>query len=118
MLKQAGSQTENKFPISKKLGAAYFNKEYNTLIAAELESSNAGTTILRIGAEHYLTDNFTVRAGLDKFNLKNSDFPVRPSFGISFSRKLNDILLSVDYAYVIERYSPDDRHIVGVSVRF
>ncbi len=118
VLQQAGSRTENKFPLLKKIGASYFSKEYKTLIAAELESSNAGTTIFRIGAEHYLTKNFTLRGGLDQYNLQNSDFPVRPSFGVSFTRKISNFLIGVNYAFVIERYSPDDRHIVGVSVRF
>ncbi len=118
VLGQNGSQTENSFPLLKKIGASYFIKKYNTLIAAELEGSNAGTTIFRIGAEHYFTKNFTVRAGLDQLNLKNSDFPVRPSLGVSFAKKLNSFLLSVDYAFVVERYSSEDRHIVGISIRF
>ncbi|MCH7973812.1 MAG: hypothetical protein IH949_08000 [Bacteroidetes bacterium] len=118
LLQQSGSQTENKFPLLKKIGVSYLSKKFNTLVAAELESSNAGTTIFRIGAEHYLAENFTLRGGIDQYNLKNSDFPVRPSLGASFIRKVGNFLLSVDYAYVIERYSPDDRHIVGITARF
>lgn len=117
-LQQNGSQTENKFPLLKKIGASYFSKEYKTLIAAELESSNAGTTIFRIGVEHYLTKNITVRGGIDQYNLRNSDFPVRPSLGVSFIKKIGNFLVSVDYAFVAERYSPEDRHIVGISARF
>jgi len=118
VLQQNGSQTENKFPLLKKIGVSYLSKEFNTLVATELESSNGGTTIFRIGAEHYLTENVTLRGGIDQYNLKNSDFPIRPSLGVSFIRKVGNFLLSVDYAFVIERYSPDDRHIVGISVRF
>lgn len=118
VLQLAGSQTENKFPLLKKIGVSYLSKRFKTLIAAELESSNAGTTIFRIGAEHYLTKNITLRGGIDRYNLKNSDFPFRPSLGISFIRKVGSFLLSVDYAYVIERYSPKDRHIVGITARF
>lgn len=118
LLQQAGSQTENKFPLLKKIGVSYLSKKFNTLVAAELESSNAGTTIFRIGAEHYLTENIAIRGGIDQYNLKNSDFPVRPSLGVSFIRKVGNFLLSVDYAYVIERYSPNDRHIVGITARF
>jgi len=118
ILKQIGSQTEDSFPLMKIIGVSYFYKKYNTLIAAEFENSNAGTNFFRIGVEHYLTNNFTLRLGLDQYNFSNSDFPVLPSFGVSFTRVVRNILLSVDYAYVIERYSPEDRHIVGVSVRF
>ena len=118
ILNQLGSQTQVDFPILKIIGVSYFYKKYNTLLAAELESSNAETTIFRFGAEHYLTDNFTMRLGLDNYNISNSDFPVQPSFGVSFTREVNNFLLSVDYAYIIERYSPNDRHIVGISVLF
>ncbi|MCH7826377.1 MAG: hypothetical protein IIC75_00150 [Bacteroidetes bacterium] len=118
LLQQSGSQTENQFPLLKKIGVSYLSKIFNTLVAAELESSNAGTTIFRIGVEHYLTENITIRGGIDQYNLKNSDFPVRPSLGASFIRKVGNYLLSVDYAYVIERYSPDDRHIVGITIKF
>ena len=118
LLRQAGSRTENNFPLLKKIGVSYLSKKFNTLVAAEIESSNAGTTIFRIGAEHYLTENLTLRGGIDRYNLKNSDFPIRPSLGVSFIRKVGNFLLSVDYAFVIERYSPNDRHIVGITARF
>jgi len=113
-----GNTTENKFPLLKKIGASYKFNNPNLLIAVEFENSNAGTNYIRAGAEYNIYDQLFLRAGLDKWNLSNSEFPARPSFGFSYSKEVSDYTLGVDYAFVIEPYSDSNQHIIGVNFNF
>lgn len=113
-----GNITKVKFPLLKKIGAAYNFKEQGLIASLEFESSNGGTNILRGGGEYNIYDNLYLRAGFDKFNLSNSDFPVRPSFGFSYFYDSSSFRLGVDYAFVVEPYSSSDQHIVGVNFNF
>jgi hypothetical protein len=113
-----GSSYEDKFPLLKKIGVSYRNKNLGLLAAAEFENSNGETNILRLGAEYNLIDNLFVRGGIDQFNLSNSDFLPKPALGFSYFKEFGNITFGVDYAFMIEQYSPYDRHIVGISANF
>jgi opacity protein-like surface antigen len=113
-----GTTTENKFPLLKKIGLSYTNKEAKIIVAAEFESSNGETNILRAGVEYNIIERFYLRAGIDQFNISNKDWPVKPSAGFSYFKQFGSIVVGVDYAFQIEQYSPQDRHIVGVSINF
>ncbi len=115
---QSGKITKDKFPLLKKFGASYNFKEQKIIAALEIESSNAGTNFIRGGAEYNIYTDLFLRAGFDKFNLSNSDFPVRPSFGFSYFYNVASYKLGVDYAFVIEPYSSSDQHIVGINFNF
>jgi hypothetical protein len=114
----SGTTSDEKFPVMKKLGVSYKLDSLGLLLSGEIESSNAKTNILRFGAEYRLIDGLYIRGGMDKWNLNNSDNPVRPSAGFSYSRKLNGFTASVDYAFVAEPYSTHDAHVVGLSINF
>ena len=113
-----GTLSKSRFPLLKKIGAAYKFDEPKVIAVLEFESSNGGTNILRGGAEYNIYEDLYFRAGLDKLNLSNSDFPVRPSFGFSYFYSLNSFKLGVDYAFVLEPYSSGDQHIIGVNFNF
>lgn len=113
-----GSTTEDKFPVLKKIGVSYHNKNLGLIVSAEFENSNAETNILRFGAEYNLIENMFVRGGIDQINLSNSYFPPKPALGFSYYKKFGNITFGVDYAFMIEQYSPYDRHIVGLSANF
>ncbi len=113
-----GVISKNKFPLLKKIGVAYKFNEPKIIAALEFESSNGGTNFLRTGAEYNIYQNLFLRAGLDKLNISNFNYPVRPSFGFSYSYLLNSVKIGIDYAFVIEPYSSSDQHIVGVNVNF
>ncbi len=115
---QNGLTSEDKFPLLKKVGFSYNNLDYKFLIVGELESSNAGTNIIKIGSEYNIYENFYLRAGMDQFNLSNSDWSIRPSAGLSYSYKIKDYFVGFDYAFIIEPYSSSDRHIIGVNFNF
>ena len=113
-----GSTTEDKFPTLKKIGVSYKNQVLGLIASAEFENSNAETNILRFGAEYNLIEKLFIRGGIDQFNLSNSDFPPKPAFGFSYFEEFGNILFGVSYAFMIEQYSPYDRHIVGLSANF
>ncbi len=115
---QNGRNTEDKFPLLKRIGVAYKLDDPNLIASIEIESSNAETTFLRFGGEYNIFENLFLRVGLDKLNIQNTDFPARPSFGFSYFHDLRTTKIGVDYAFVIEPYSSSDRHIVGVNIIF
>jgi len=113
---QEGNNTTNKFPVTKKIGVSYVFEDPKLLTSIEFENSNAGTNFLRFGAEYNIYEGLFLRSGLDKFNLSNTDFPVRPTFGFSYSYFLDNWFVGIDYAFVIEPYSSHDQHIIGVNI--
>ncbi|MGE5399383.1 MAG: hypothetical protein ACM3S2_03205 [Ignavibacteriales bacterium] len=115
---QSGKITENKFPVSKKIGVSYRLPEQGLIAAVEFENYTADANIIRAGAEYNIYDKLFLRAGIDKFNISNKDFPARPSAGFSFSKKLTSFMVGIDYAYVFEPYSPSGQHILGVNINF
>lgn len=115
---QQGLTTKDNFPLLKKIGVSYYNPDYRILAALEFESSNAGTNIIRFGTEYNIYENLFIRTGIDQFNLSNTDSGIKPSFGFSYSKSFDGIMIGVDYAFMIEQYSPSDRHLIGVSFAF
>lgn len=115
---EQGNSTENVFPVLKKIGFSYKFDKPKLIAAVEFESSNAGTNFLRAGAEYNIYEPFFIRAGIDRWNLSNSDFPVRPTFGFSFIGPIGKIKVGIDYAFVIEPYSSSDQHVLGVNFNF
>ncbi len=113
-----GGTSTNKFPVLKKLGVSYSNKEIGLLAALEIENSNAETNIIRAGAEYNIYEGLFLRAGIDQFNISNSDFLPKPAAGFSYSRNIDGFTVGVDYAFMVEQYSPQDRHVVGINVIF
>lgn len=115
---QEGLSTRDEFPMLIKGGVSYFNPEIKLLTALEYERSNFGTNIVRLGAEYNIFENLFVRCGIDQLNLSNTDSGFKPSLGFSYSKAFGDFLVGVDYAFMIEQYSPTDRHIIGLSFNF
>ncbi len=115
---EEGLNTTEEFPILKKFALSYNNRELGLLAAAEWEGSNAGTSYLRVGAEYVIESLLYLRLGVDKFNLLNTEEPVRPSAGFSVIKDLSGFNVGVDYAFVIEPYSEFDQHIIGLNVNF
>jgi hypothetical protein len=113
-----GSTSTDHFPVLKKIGVRYRNRDLGIIGSAEFENSNAETNIIRAGIEYNIFENFFLRGGLDNWNLSNKDYEMNPSAGFSYFYGLNSILVGIDYAFVFEPYSPFDRHIVGINVKF
>ena len=115
---QNGVITEDKFPNLRKLGVSYLNKEIGLLASLEYENSSAETNILRAGVEYNIYEGFYLRGGIDQFNLSNTDWPIKPALGFSFYKSFGNFKVGVDYAFVIEQYSSNDRHVIGLTFNF
>lgn len=113
-----GLTTTDKFPLLKKVGVSFYKPEIKLVTAIEFENSNAGTNIIRFGAEYNIYENLFLRGGLDQFNLSNTEAGVKPSLGFSYSKLLGDWMIGVDYAFMMEQYSSSDRHIIGLNIIF
>jgi len=112
-----GNNTSYEFPTSKKIGLSYLITK-DILLSGEIDNYDSDNNFLRIGAEYNIFEGLFFRGGIDRINISNTDYPVRPSIGFSYLYKLNSSYIGVDYAFVMEPYSPHDRHIVGVNFKF
>ncbi|MGE5430676.1 MAG: hypothetical protein ACM3QX_06365 [Syntrophomonadaceae bacterium] len=115
---ESGKTTENKFPIGKKLGLSYRIPEYKIIASAEFEGYGKGANFLRFGAEYNIYEQLFLRGGIDRMNISNKEYPARPSLGFSYFKKLSSFIAGVDYAFVMEPYSPSGQHILGINVNF
>jgi hypothetical protein len=113
-----GTNSTDKFPSLRKLGVSYYNKNLGLLASLDFENSSGETNIIRAGAEYNIIEGLFIRVGIDQFNLSNSDFLPKPSAGFSYARSFDGLRIGVDYAFMIEQYSPQDRHVVGINVVF
>jgi len=87
------------------------------LISLDLENSNKNTNIIRMGGELYLSELFTVRAGLDHWNLQDPA-QAAPTFGFTVRTSSAKLTPVINYAYVIEPYGLFGMHIISLSTRF
>ena len=115
---QEGTNEPESFPLLMKIGASYYFENEKLLTSIEFESSNADTKFLRIGAEYNIFESLYLRAGVDRFNLSNTDYPLRPALGFSYNHDFNSLIAGIDYAFVLEPYSASDQHIIGININF
>ncbi len=115
---QEGTMTENKFPTTKRIGVCFTEPEMKFLVSSEFVFDSYGSKILRLGGEYNIYDKLFLRAGADNLFLNNSDQPVHPSFGFSYTKDFDILSAGFEYAYVLEQYSPGDRHIIGINLIF
>lgn len=115
---QSGANTENKFPLLKKIGLSYKFEEAKILTAVEYEFSDAETKYVRFGVEYNIYENLFLRGGIDRIDIGNFDVPALPSAGFTFIKFFGNINAGIDYAYVFEPYSSFDRHLVGINIGF
>ena len=113
-----GRNTEDIFPVIKVFGISYMFDDPNLIVALEFEKSNAETNYLKIGAEYNIFKDLYLRAGLNNWDIQNSEIPVRPSAGFSYFHNFESFILGVDYAFRIEPYSSSDQHIIGINFNF
>ncbi len=112
------SNTIDKFPLLKRVGASYMLPNNLGIVAVDFESSNYGTNILKFGGEYNLLDYLKLRAGLDRLNLKNSDMIPKTSFGFQLNQSLWNLDFALNYAFVMEAYSPFDEHVISLGIIF
>ncbi len=143
LLGDAGSQTNDKFPIRFRLGAAYQLPTGRGMISAEVESQIqsadvetvsgigviAGTPVpttttdelrlsqvmARVGAEYWLAEPFALRIGYDRLGV-GSLGEATPSAGFAIKQQFGDLNARLDYAAVLEPFANGVMHVVTLHV--
>ncbi len=112
-----GFSTVEPFPLLRKIGLAYAFNDNTGLISFDFENSNKNTNILRLGGEVSLSEMFTVRAGLDHWDIQDAA-QAAPTFGFTVRTSSAELTPVINYAYVIEPYGLFGMHIISLSTRF
>lgn len=115
---QSGNTTIDNFPLLYTVGSAYKLPDSLGLIALDIQASNQKTIIARFGAEVPIVPELTLRAGLDRIDLKEKGNGVRPTFGFTLTRSIFESWTpSLNYAYVIEPFASSGMHVISISVK-
>jgi hypothetical protein len=113
-----GKTTEDKFPTLRRIGLAYTLPEKMGVVSAEFENTSEKTNTLHFGAEYNVMENFSLRGGLDRWDFSDNATGAKPSFGFTARNSFNGWTPAVNYAYVIEPFSPQGMHIITISTTF
>lgn len=115
---QSGRTTEDKFPQLYTFAGAYVLPDSLGLVSAEIEASNQKTLIARFGVEVPVIPELTLRAGMDRIDLKERGNGVKPTFGFTARRNIESWTPAVNYAFVIEPFASSAMHVISLSVVF
>lgn len=115
---QDGGSSEDAFPQLYTVGAAYRLPDSIATVSMDCEFSNASTILLRTGIEVPIIQELTLRAGIDRIDLREKGNGVRPAFGFSTGTTLGSWTPSLHYAFVLEPFAPSGLHMISLSARF
>jgi hypothetical protein len=113
-----GTSSEDNFPMRFTGGAAYILPDSIGILSADLEFSNVRTAFVRIGAEVPVIREVTLRAGIDRIDVKEKGSGASPAFGFTITRGLNGWTPSISYVYVVEPFAPTGMHMISLGVIF
>ncbi len=115
---EQGTTAQDDFPLLFTGGIAYMLPDSIGLIAADIEFSNVRTRILRVGAEVPIIREVTLRAGVDRIDLKEKGMGASPAFGFTITRGFQGWTPSVTYVYIMEPFAPTGMHLISLGVIF
>ena len=138
---EGGKTTRDNFPTRIRLGASYALLEGRARIVGEYESAFTSRELrrfeivpvgarpvevstterltrfdyrFRFGGEYLFTDSFALRLGVDQIG--DDLGGVKPAAGFMIRHPIGELLLSADYAFVIEPYAVSSLHFVTLRV--
>jgi hypothetical protein len=76
------------------------------------------TLIMRAGAELALVPELTVRAGVDRVDVKDDGNGVKPTFGFTARKAMGSWTPALTYAFLIEPFAPNGMHVISLAVLF
>lgn len=115
---QNGTRVDDKFPQRYTVGASYFLLDSLALAAVDLQFSNQSTVAMRFGVEVPLLPELTIRAGMDRIDLKEKGNGVRPSFGFTARKNFDELTPAINYAFVVEPFTSSGMHMISLSMIF
>ena len=113
-----GGQLTDKFPRLYTFGAAYMLKDSLMLLAADIEATDRKTLTGRVGVEVSLVPAITIRAGVDRIDLKEKGNGIKPSFGFTARKSIKDWTPAINYAFIIEPFTSSGIHMISLSAGF
>jgi hypothetical protein len=113
-----GSQTENKFPLLRRVALSGHLPGTGGIADVEFENSSEGSNIIRIGAEWSAVEQVAFRAGLDRWELSSNATGVKPTFGFTVRNSFNGWTPVISYAFVVEGFAPHGMHVINVAATF
>ena len=113
-----GRQTTDQFPSLRRIGLAYELFSKKMILSAEYENSSAGVSLFRFGGEYSIVQSFSIRTGLDRWDTGDNAAGAKPSFGFTVKNAFDQWTPILNYAFVIEPFSPHGMHIISLTVSF
>jgi hypothetical protein len=113
-----GNATDDPFLRIVRGGAAYTLPDGEGVLDAEVELYGSHAMLARLGAEYWLVPQLALRAGVERVDLGGDGIDPRPSFGVTVSQPLADMLPSVSYAFILEPVAPAPTHVLSFSLSF
>ncbi|MGC8859442.1 MAG: hypothetical protein ACP5P3_10095 [Ignavibacteria bacterium] len=134
-----GTSTENKFPVTMSIGASYnlpkqfgsVSIQFDTYFNPKFQTKDTSGVIiysereynyyLKVGSEFKLAENFYLRAGVDRIDIKSDDFwgNMKPSVGVSFFRKIaKKYTVGLEYSFQLEPYTHEPIQNIGLGFLF
>jgi hypothetical protein len=114
---QRGRVTD-KFPMLYTFGAAYKLLDSLALVALDVEASNKKTLLARVGIEVPLIPEVTLRAGVDRIDLKEKGNGVKPTIGFTARKSFGEWVPALNYAFIIEPFTSSGIHVISLSTVF
>jgi hypothetical protein len=118
LLGQEGQKSDDAFPMLYTIGTSYRLLDSLALLSAEVEFSNVSTVVARCGLEVPFMQAFTLRAGVDRIDMKEQGNGIRPTGGFTARTELGGWSPALTYAFVLEPFSPSGMHIITLSALF
>jgi len=115
---EQGRTSTDAFPRLYTIGAAYALPSNAGVVSAEVEASNQSSLTLRAGGEYYLLEEFAIRAGVDRIDLKDSGTGIRPAIGFMVRRDFNAWTPALQYTFVLEPFTQAGIHLISLSAMF
>ncbi len=115
---QDGKSSVDAFPRLYTAGVEFLVPDSLGIVTAEVEASNKSTLQLRLGAEYPVVPALTLRAGVDRIDLKEKGNGVRPAFGFMVQREMGNWTPALEYTYILEPFTTSGIHMVSVTVLF
>lgn len=101
-----GSNFISRFPQIVKLGASYDIPIVNACVTAEYDIAPGSLKGIRAGVEYSPIPLLALRAGISTSNQLNLGTVVEPAFGFGAKIEFLDFAPEINYAYVLEPYTP------------
>jgi hypothetical protein len=113
-----GRETEDKFPMLKRLGLAYTLPDGMGVASVDFEQTSRGSVVMRGGVEYSPESHITLRGGADRIDLGDNATGVKPTFGFTVIKPIDGWTPSLSYAFSSESFAPRGFHMITLSAIF